>query len=397
MRQLNILQVTNRIPYPLNDGGNLATYNVTKYLNRFGHKVTMAAINTRKHFQDPAVMVSVADIHAAYVPADISASGLLLSLGRKMPYNVERFISEDFRNLLMQLLSSNTYDVIQVEGIYLVIYIDVFRKYSSAPVVLRSHNIEYQIWERLAQKEKNLIKKTYLKILSKKIRRFEMENFSRFDGIVAITDQDALFYRENGYAKPLKVINAGVDLEMIKPSEADPEPCTVCFLGSLEWQPNAQGLEWFIEKVWPLLSRTNKNITFHIAGKNASQKFKELAIEGITFHGMVDDAYAFLQKYQVVIVPLFSGGGMRLKIVESMALGKCIVSTLIGAEGIDYEDGKHLLIADDAKTFARHILCLIEQDELRKSVSGNASQLAREKYDWQLLVREFENFYFQLI
>ncbi|WMJ75100.1 glycosyltransferase family 4 protein [Cytophagaceae bacterium ABcell3] len=394
---MKILQITNRIPYPLDDGGNIATYSVTKYLNRFGHEVTMASMNTKKHFQDPEVMSSVCDIRAMYWPAPITFLGMFLGLFKKMPYNVWRFMSKEFSGLLVKLLAEKKFDIIQLEGSYMLLYADLLKQHTAAPVILRSHNIEYQIWGRYADSEgNNLLKKFYLKHLSKQIKHFELQYLHKADGIIAITDQDAEFYRQAGYKKELTVISAGVDMDFVDVvGQKKPIPDSVCFLGSLEWMPNAQGLDWFIEHVWPVIRRFKPHAQLHIAGKNPPERYKNLKGNGIFFHGMVPDAADFVSTYQIVIVPLFSGGGMRLKIVEAMALGKCIVSTPVGAEGIDAAHDKQILLADNAKDFQKNILCLMEEPSRYNRVADNAVSLARSKYDWEILVRQFEKFYFK--
>src|SRR6187402_1169399 len=174
--KLTILQITNRIPYPLNDGGNIATYNITKQLNKFGHKVILASLNTKKHYQDPTVLTNIATVCTTEIDTTITPHGLVRGLFTKLPYNIERFVSESFKNLLKTLIIEQKPDIIHMEGIYLSIYLDTIKEYSSVPIILRPQNIEHEIWERAAQNEKNVLKKWYFKNLSSKIKQFELEN-----------------------------------------------------------------------------------------------------------------------------------------------------------------------------------------------------------------------------
>lgn len=397
MRKLKILQLTNRLPYPLNDGGNIATYNVTKYLHRFGHEVTLASLNTKKHFHDPSPLSQIADIHTTNIDTTITVSGVIKSFFKKNPYSVGRFYSRDFENQLVHLLRKNQYDIIQVEGIYLSIYLDILRKHSNAKIVLRSHNVEYQIWERVAKNEQNPLKRIFLNDLYRKIRNFELTNLHKFDGIIAITENDEEFYRKSGYISNLVTINAGVDLDLYQPAPSQPKKGTICFLGSLEWQPNLQGLMWFLNNVWPELMEKDPALQFHVAGKNPPEHLKNLKIPGVTFHGMVPSAIDFVNNYQIVVVPLLSGGGMRLKIVEAMALGKCIVSTSIGAEGIDVQNGHNIILVNTPEDFISQILYLLENEQVLEKISQNACRHAKIKYNWEILVKNFESFYYQLI
>ncbi len=395
--KLTILQITNRIPYPLNDGGNIASYNVTKYLNRFGHQVILASLNTTKHFQDPSVLSTIATVYTKDIDTTLSPFGMLKGLFSKLPYNIERFVSADFNSLLEKIITEQKPDIIHLEGIYLVIYADTIKKYSSAPLVLRSHNIENEIWERTAQNEKNPLKKWYLKNLSSKIKKFELENMHRFDGIMAITDRDADFYKKNNYKGKLTTISAGVDLELYQPKQITSVKPSICFLGSMEWMPNIQGVEWYLDKIWPLLKKTHPELTLHIAGKNMSAEMKSRVIEGVTFYGTIPDASAFLNQHTFMIVPLLSGGGMRLKIVEAMALGRCIISTSIGAEGIDIKDTIDIIIANTPEEFIAKTNTLLSGTINIDTISNNARKIVQEKYSWEKLVRKIENFYFELI
>lgn len=396
-KKLVILQITNRLPYPLNDGGNIATYHVTKYLNRFGHKVILASLNTKKHQQDPAQLSGIASIRTVDIDTTLTATGLLKGLFQKMPYNVERFASNEFSALLAKILREEKPDIIHLEGIYMAIYLDVLRENSMVPVVLRSHNIEYEIWERTAQNEKNALKKFYLKNLSRKIKAFEKEKMHLFDGILAITDRDRSFYKQNQYKGLLRTVPAGVDLETIKVHPVANNPISLCFLGSMEWIPNIQGVEWYLEKVWPALHTKYPLLTLHIAGKNMPEEMKNRKIEGVSFHGMVPDAATFLDQHPVMIVPLLSGGGMRLKIVEAMAHRQCVISTSIGAEGIEAESKKEILIADSPEGFIESTEALITGTLNAGAIGLQAEKLVQEKYSWEKLVREIEKFYLELI
>ena len=391
------MQITNRIPFPLNDGGNMATYNVTKYLNRFGHQVILASLNTKKHYQNPSVLANISKVHTSDIDTTIRFSGLLKALFSKMPYNVKRFISPEFNSLLEKIIKEQKPDVIQMEGIYLAVYAESIKKIASIPLLLRSHNIEHEIWERTAENEKNPIKKWYLKNLSTKIKNFEREKIHAFDGIMAITERDADFYRKNKYKGKLKTVAAGVDLELYSSEKASNEKPSLCFLGSMEWMPNIQGIEWYLEKVWPTLREKFPELTLHIAGKNMSEEMKSRKVEGVTFHGMIPDAISFLNQHSIMIVPLLSGGGMRLKIVEAMALGRCVVSTSIGAEGIEAKEGSEILLADTPEEFISKTEALIKGEVNSTTIGENARKIAQEKYSWEKLVREIENFYFELI
>src|SRR6187402_3168054 len=158
--QFRILQITNRIPYPLNDGGNIATWYVADYLKKFGHSVDLAFLNTNKHHEDPAsISAGYRQLFHTDINTNVTAKGLFKSFFSETAYNIERFRSKEFEAVLTNALQKNEYDVIQLEGAYMALYIPLLRKLSKAKIILRSHNIEHQIWERVAFHTSNPIKK----------------------------------------------------------------------------------------------------------------------------------------------------------------------------------------------------------------------------------------------
>lgn len=393
MKPLRILQISNRIPWPLNDGGNIATYNVARYLHRQGHSVTLASLNTLKHRQDPSQLKEIDAIHSVEIDTSISILGLIKGIFSAEPYNVSRFKSLAFENLLLDLLEKESFDLVQLEGSYMSLYCDTIRKKTSVPIVLRSHNVEFKIWNRLANAEQSKLKSWYLKLLGKKIERFEIDHLDDYDAIVPIADLDEEFYRSKQFSKPMRTVNGGVDLERFAPVSTISADTKFLFLGSLEWQPNIQGLYWFLENVWPKIYQKHPNTSFHVAGKNPSKALAELKVEGMVFHGMVDDAAEFLKSGHFLVVPLHSGGGMRLKIVEALANAKCIISTSLGAEGIAINDGKNIVLADSPQTWIEKMDYYLQHPEESVAIAQNALQLAHDKYGWDAIVSDLVDFY----
>ncbi|GIV43400.1 MAG: glycosyl transferase family 1 [Bacteroidia bacterium] len=333
---MTLLQITNRIPYPLNDGGSIAIYHVSKYMYLAGNQVIIASLNTNKHYQDPSVMEPFAKVYTRDINTDLSLWKALNNwLFSKIPYNIQRFLSQEFSELLIHVIQTHHPEVIQLEGLHLCLYLDLIKSITSSPVILRAHNVEFEIWERLAQNEKNLFKKVYLYHLAQRIKKYEIQNLNLLDGILAITSKDENYFRKLGYKGLIETVPVGVSEKWLNEDLFFEEEITrIGFLGSLEWLPNIQGLEWFLEKVWLDFHQNYPKIELHIAGKNPIEKVKRWRYPQVILHGEVPDALEYLKPFSVVIVPLLSGSGMRVKIIESMALGKCIITSSIGAEGI---------------------------------------------------------------
>lgn len=393
LKPLKILQINNRIPWPLNDGGNLATYYVGKFLHSLGHKVSLATLNTTKHRQDPKVVAQIYTVYTTEIDTRIRIFPMIKALFSKMPYNIKRFVSPEFSQTLKECIQKENPDIIQIEGSYQAIYIADLRQVTNAPIVLRSHNVEWKIWHRLAQGASNPLKRWYLNNLQQKIRAFEERTLHDFDAIVAITDEDRDWYQDNGYAKNLTTIQAGVDLSDRIPAASWPSMASIGFIGSLEWEPNLEGLKWFVEEVWPTVYQAHPKCQFHVAGKNPPEWMHTWDVPGMTFHGMVENATAFIQDVHLFIVPLLSGSGMRLKVIEAMAVKKCVVSTSIGAEGIHIEDGKDIVLADTAEEMVFALNNLLDNPEKSKAIASEGYQTATQHYDWNQLIHQFVTVY----
>ncbi|MDX8340537.1 glycosyltransferase family 4 protein [Draconibacterium sp. IB214405] len=397
---MNILQVTNKVPFPAKDGGAIACMNLTRGFSQLGHRVTVLAMNTLKHHvqpnEIPEDIKQLATFKLVDVPARINAFAALVNLlFSQKPYNAVRFIDKNFSDALVELLTNNQFDIIQLEGLYVCPYIPVIRKYSKATVVYRAHNVEFEIWERAAKLSHGL-KKIYLQNLSKRIRRFEKGLLNSYDVLVPITSRDGDRLDKLGNVKDKLVSQTGVDTSRLVADKSEMEFPSLFHLGSLEWAPNQEGVLWFIENCWPEIHKTYPELRFYVAGRNAPQwLIDKLNVDGVVFEGEVADAYRFMNSKAIMIVPLFSGSGMRIKIIEGMALGKSIISTSIGAEGITVTDGEDIRIANDATGFIAAISQLIEDKDYFERIGNNAAAFIRENFDNLAITEKLTGFYKQ--
>lgn len=392
---MRILFITNRLPYPLNDGGNIATYYNIQHLKKKGHKVDLLSFNTEKHYTDPAPLAEMVNVHAVEIDTQVTLKGAALNLLSKLPYNISRFKDEHFEKVLAHLLSKKEFDIIQIEGSYMGIYLKQIRAQSNAKVVLRAHNVEYKIWDRMSKSESDLIKSAYVKYLKSGIEKFEKNIAQQFDGIIPITKVDAAFFEKEAARVPLQVIPAGVDLSEFQ-SKGQAQADSLFMIGNLQWLPNLQSIDWFLENAWSKVKSAIPGASLHIAGKNPPKRILELNLDGVTVHGMVESAQDFMNAYSVMIVPLLSGSGMRIKIIEGMAAAKCVVSTPIGAEGIDAIPGEELVIAEPSD-FADSIIGILNDKRGMSAMGERARTFVEQNYNWTTLIKEFESFYRQLV
>ncbi|NQU54935.1 MAG: glycosyltransferase family 4 protein [Bacteroidetes bacterium] len=395
---MKILQVTNKVPYPTKDGGAIACMNLTRGFSNLGHKVTILSMNTAKHNvsleEIPEPIKDLAEFKLVEVPAKISMLWALLNLlFSNKPYNAVRFISSSFKAELKSILEQNNFDVIQLEGLYVCPYIPVIRKYSKAKIVYRAHNIEYEIWERTAANSKGLFS-LYLKILTKRIKKFEVKWLNAYDLLVPITERDYTMLNKLGNTKPGYVSQTGIDASVLIPNAKNLEHPSLFHIGSMEWTPNQEGLVWFLDNCWPEIHSNFPNLKFYIAGRNTPVWLqKKMELPNVIFEGEVLDAYKFMNSKSIMVVPLFSGSGMRIKIIEGMALGKPIVTTTIGTEGISTTTGKNIVVADDVPKFINAISELIEKQDYFDTISRNAIEYIHEKFDNLASASALVNFY----
>jgi len=394
---MRILQFCKKLPYPLKDGEAIAITNLTKGFYQQGHQVDVLAINTLKHHfpveELPPDVKAIANYYAVTVNTTINAIDALSNLVSDRSYHIQRFISEDVDRQLRELLTRNSYDLIQFEGLYLTPYIPTIRSFTQVPVALRAHNIEYEIWERIAQNETNPVKRWYLSLLTKRLKKYEIASVNTYDAIVAITDRDQKRFEELGAQVPLHNAPAGVDLSNLVPDDSALTFPSLLFLGGLDWMPNQEGLKWFLNEVWPRLNQEFPDLTFHIAGRNQPEWMSRINASHVHVLGEVEDAQALMQSKAVMVVPLFSGSGMRIKVIEGMAMERAVVSTSLGVEGISAEDNVHLCIADSAGAFAEKIAQCIRNREFYDELRQNGRKFIENHFDYREVAKDVLSFY----
>jgi polysaccharide biosynthesis protein PslH len=397
---MKILLVCNKFPYPPRDGGSLASYNMIRGLASSGNFVDLLAMNTSKHYSPGGAGKLNIDglnrVRDVYIDNSLSFTGLLYNLlFSSLPYNAERFISSKFRDELGEMLRTGKYDVVQLEGLYLSPYVKTIRENSDARIVYRAHNIEYLIWESYYHNAGNLFKKLYLGRLKEKIRNFERNFVNEYDLLVAITGEDLRQMNLMGNIKPAIVSPFGMYPGEIVAGNIDTRN-GVClqYIGALDWLPNIEALNWFIDRVWVKIRFKYPDLKFKVAGRNAgrgvARKMKE---QGIEFHGEVENSSEFLSEFGIFIVPLFSGSGIRVKIIEALFMKKAIIASSIAVSGIPVENGTNILIADNEDEFIRHIVNMMENRQIMTGLGVRAGELSGSCFNNGVIADELTAFY----
>ncbi len=390
---MKILQLCKKFPYPPKDGESIAVTYLSKAMAEQGCEITLLSLNTSKHFIDlealPSSFNHYNQVHTVQLDNSVNRWDAFKNLFSRKSYHISRFESDAFTSKLVEILSNNTFDIVQMETLYLAPYMDTIRKHSNALVVMRAHNVEHEIWERLQQNITFLPKKYYLKYLTSKLKRFEVDTLEAYDFLVPISEVDLMKFRKMGYTNGARAIPIGLDLEGYEPTPINIyRPLSMGFIGSLDWMPNLEGLKWFLDRIWPTMTNTFNDLELHIAGRHAPEDLLNASKGNLVVHGEVECAKDFLNQHQIMVVPLLSGSGMRAKIIEAMALGRIVITTSLGLEGIPAQDGVEVFVADSVDEFVRILSDLHYEPQILADMSVAARDFVNRNYCHHNLARD---------
>jgi len=393
---VKILVLSNKNPFPPRDGGELAIRNMLQEMLEYGHEVSLLMMTTSKHHKKNSPDIDDLNAHNVFIDTDIKPLKLLWNyLFGKMPYIAQRFVDTTYAERLIDLLYSKRFDVVQLEGLYLAPYIDTIRKVSQAKIVMRAHNVEHEIWQRNSELEKNLFVRMYLKSMADRLKRFEITSLLKIDGLLPITERDEKKFRDLGYGKLSLTVPFGIKAKNYQIKSLETDKISVGYIGALDWFPNREGIIWFLENVWKKFIASFSDVEFHIAGRNADPELKRIInfTPNVIFHGEVDSAQDFIQMHPIMVVPLFSGSGMRVKIIEGMLLKRAMIVTPIAAEGISVLEGENIFIAEKPDDFVEKLIQLIKSKEKIKEIGEAAHHFAMNNYDNYHLMENLTKFY----
>ena len=378
---------------PVDTGGKIRSFNILRHLAR-EHEVTLLSYYGGR--RDPDYEAAIAQrlpgaqtIYTAAPDGTLAQSlDYILRLPSAAPYAVRKFAHPRVRQEVARRLGDRSLDVAVCDFLSASLN---FPDASPAPVVLFQHNVETILWQRMAHTEKSALRKLAYNIEARKMSAYEHRALRRFQHVIAVSEQDrdAMLTLSSSAGCPITVVPTGVDTEQyqVVPS-ASGNPPLIVFTGSMDWEPNIDAMEYFCQEIWPLVLAEYPDARFQIVGRSPHPRVQRLASAAVEVTGTVPSVIDHLRAATVVIVPLRVGGGTRLKIFEAMAMAKAMVSTSIGAEGLDVTHGRDLLLADDAQSFAAGILQFLRDPELRRRCEQNAAALAA-RYDWSQIARRF--------
>jgi glycosyltransferase involved in cell wall biosynthesis len=395
---MKALDLLARLPFPAKDGGAIGVCEPLLHTKRLGVEWVVAALYSERHEQDLQRTRHEFETHVDFSGTPpFSIPSALANLFDSRPYNLAlRFDRESFRRMLKAIRTVHPqFDFIQIEGVYMAPYIDDCKElWPGTPILLREHNAEFQIFERLALNESNPVKKVFLSMQAAKMRRYERAQLDRVDLVVPVTPLDAESFNTLGVKTPIVVNPAGANVRELERPSGLTRNGRILIVGSMNWPPYVQSMEWFLSRVWSRFAKANPGVALDVIGKDPPASIQIWdGRDGVRVHGFVDDILPHMHHASGMVIPLLTGSGMRIKMVEAMAASLPVVTTSIGCEGIPVTDGVHAWIRDDEQGFVSALEELIRRPEESERIAQNAFELADSHFSWESIGKRFIELY----
>ena len=393
---MKILILAKQCPYPLDDGASIAIHMLSKGLVAAGATVDLLAFNTTKHTYNGDLDISELSHYNSIqlIPLNNRPSviGAALNMMTKESYHVSRYRSSEMERRLSTILPEQSYDFVQIESSHLLIYYDLISRYHSGKIVLRAHNVEHQIWRRYQAQLENSIVSKYHHIQANRLHDIEEQYAAKLDGILTVSEVDKVYFSQRNQRS--FTIPIGLDMPSAGEQLRKTSSPTFGFIGSMDWSPNIEGLRWLFDKV---IARSDSAFRMVLAGRNFEAAKLAIPSEGnIKILGEIEDVSEFWNQIDVLMVPLFSGSGTRVKIIEAFTHQKLVLTTSIGIEGIPANDGEHAVIRDREDDWARAIDKIIDDWPAYNELQRNGRKLAEKHYEYRQVGKAAMEIYQQL-
>jgi sugar transferase (PEP-CTERM/EpsH1 system associated) len=392
--RMKILWIKSDYLYPADTGGKIRSYNILKNLAK-EHQVSYLCLADDEPSQEALDHLRSFCERVDYVRFNPEKKfsprfylKLLLNLFSPRPYVINKYLNSEITREIERRYKSGDFDLLLCD--FLEMSINTL-PLNDIPKVLFQHNVESEIWRRHYLTNRNLLKKAYLFIEYRKFRSYEKSACALFDNVLVVSESDARIHRQEFGIDKVSTIPTGVDTEYFSPHPEKMEKYNITFVGSMDWLPNQDAMEYFITEIYPKLKLKKRNVKLYIVGRRPPEKIVRMgeADDSVTVTGTVDDVRPYVDRARVYIVPIRIGGGTRIKIFEALAQKKAVVSTTVGAEGLPLADGREILIRDDPDDFADTVSKLIEDDDLLAKIASGGHSLVTRKYNWKEVAKSF--------
>lgn len=400
---MNVLFLTIGLPYPMNSGADIRTFNLIRCISE-KHSVVLLSLFGSGHDNKAALShlrKYCKEIKVLFTEEQVSKKTLLLksllSIFTGKPLTIFKYYFPLAKIEIFKAISSKDINFIHCDHLHMAQYVE---DVENIPKLLDEHNIEFFLIRRYVKEQKNLIKKAlafFLQCL--KLKRYEADVAKKFDHCVVVSGVDKRNLESIAPGVNATVISNGVDTDFYRPQNETLRPNSLIFTGAMDWFPNEDAILYFYDKIWPRLKSEVNGIRLYVVGRNPSDKVLNLSKKdkNIVVTGYVEDVRPYTARSTVYIVPLRIGGGSRLKILEAMAMGKAIVSTSVGAEGLEVDAGENILIADPPEEFAGRIISLLKDKSLRSRLGEAAREMVINKYSWEIIGARLNDVYIKTV
>jgi len=393
--QLRVLLISTQFPFPPRSGYTMRVAQLARRLAA-RHDVTLLS------YAEPGVSGEVervgGDLDVEVVERDwgtVRSKRLtqIASAASLTPFLCRLIYTPALQQAIDALSARNSFDVVQLESSPLC----AFRLPGGARVILDEHNIESEVFERIRQGESSVARRSFNRLEFRRFRRFERLSWTRVDGCAVTSEREERILREHAPETPVAVVPNGVDLDYFRPSNGRPVPMTAVFNGVLDYRPNLDGALYLVDEIWPAVLERCPDARLEIVGRGGPAERERLARPGVTVTGEVPDVRPHLAGAAVVVVPIRVGGGTRLKVVEGLAMGKPMVSTSLGCEGVNVTHGEELLVADPASAFADSIVRLFEDPSAAAALGAAGRARMEREYSWDLAAARLDELYERVV
>lgn len=392
---MKILWLKTELLHPIDKGGKIRTYQMLKELKKNNH-VTYLTLDDGTAETDALAKAGEYAHEIVTVPHQTSAKfsakfyfELANNLASKLPYALQKYVSAEMRETTEKLVNRENFDIVVCD--FLTPAVNLPANLNAATLLFQ-HNVEAMIWRRHSEVAVSAPKKAFMKMQWRRMFEYEKESCKYFDWVAAVSKEDADTMRSEYDIENVSDIPTGVDTDFFAPGgNIKKDEFNLVFTGSMDWLPNEDAIQWFIEEILPLIRQQIPQVSLTVVGRNPFPSLIELSKKdsSIVVTGRVPDVRPFMEKASVYVVPIRIGGGTRLKIYEAMAMDLPLVSTTIGAEGLPVVNGEEILLRDTPQEFTEAVVKLLKDKDLAKQIGGRAAQTVREKFGWRKVADDF--------
>lgn len=396
-KKMKILFLSPTVPFPLTDGGRIRVFNLLKQIAEKSD-ITLLALETQPTDEEGIAELQQLGVQVHLVPnaptlPRVSLRTLINAFHRQQPITVSRYDLPTYRQRFKELLATEDYDLVHYE----MFHTAQFHTETDLPGVLSQQNVDSEIWRRLCSETANPFYKFVYWTQQRAFQRYERVLSPKFDVVTCTSDIDALVFQQHCAEDAIAIIPNGVDVTHFQPDFTTESPAHLIYIGSMDWYPNEDAVAFFADEILPSIQSEVSDVQFSIVGGNPSARVQKLAERNsVIVTGRVPEIKPYFAEATVFVVPLRIGSGTRLKILEALAMGKAIVSTSVGAEGLDLKDGEEIFIADEPKPFAEAVTRLLTDPALRRRIGENGRARVEKDYDWRSIGEKLHRLYTEI-